>query len=178
MIELIADMSAHFAAFSLLAFGGMAAVIPTMHHYLVDTMHLMSGEQFSSYYTISQITPGPNMLFVSLFGWHVAGVWGALAVTAAVCVPPVSIAVVYSIVAARVSPAWTKIIRAGMAPIAVGLLLASAWVLALNLDAAFTHWIKAAIVSGITMGFMLTGRVHPFWLIGCGAILGALGVLS
>ncbi len=60
---------------------------PEMHRIAVDVQHWMTDKQFADVFAISQLTPGPNVLIVTLIGYAVAGVAGALAATLAMCVP-------------------------------------------------------------------------------------------
>lgn len=53
--------------------GGMIAVMPDMHRFVVDTHHWMTSEQFAEAFAMAQASPGPNFLYVSLIGWKVAG---------------------------------------------------------------------------------------------------------
>jgi chromate transporter len=39
----------------------------------------MSARQFADMFAIAQVTPGPNVILVTLIGYHVAGLAGALA---------------------------------------------------------------------------------------------------
>ena len=50
-----------------------------MHRYLVEANGWMTDAQFAALYAISQASPGPNNLFVALFGWQVAGAGGTFA---------------------------------------------------------------------------------------------------
>jgi len=76
-----------FALMSLFAVGGASAAIPEMHRIAVDVQHWMTDRQFADLYAISQLSPGPNVLIVTLIGYSVAGIAGALAATLAMCVP-------------------------------------------------------------------------------------------
>ena len=76
-----------FGLMSLFAVGGANAAIPEMHRIAVDVQHWMTDKQFADVYAISQLSPGPNVLIVTLIGYSVAGVAGALAATLAMCVP-------------------------------------------------------------------------------------------
>ena len=76
-----------FALMSLFAVGGANAAIPEMHRVAVEVQHWMSDKQFADVFAISQLSPGPNVLIVTLIGYSVAGVAGALAATLAMCVP-------------------------------------------------------------------------------------------
>jgi chromate transporter len=76
-----------FGLMSLFAVGGANAAIPEMHRVAVDVQHWMTDKQFADVFAISQMSPGPNVLIVTLIGYTVAGVAGALVATLPMCVP-------------------------------------------------------------------------------------------
>ena len=76
-----------FGLMSLFAVGGANAAIPEMHRVAVDVQHWMTDKQFADVFAISQMSPGPNVLIVTLIGYSVAGLAGALVATLAMCVP-------------------------------------------------------------------------------------------
>ena len=61
---------------SLFAVGGANSAIPEMHRVAVDVHHWMTDKQFADVFAISQLSPGPNVLIVTLIGYQVAGVCG------------------------------------------------------------------------------------------------------
>ena len=61
---------------------------------------------------------------------------------------------------------------AGMAPLTVGLLLSSGWVLT---EPVRTHP-GALLLVAVTVAWMLASRVSPMWPVALGAIAGALGL--
>ena len=77
---------------SLFAVGGANAAIPEMHRIAVEVNHWMTDRQFADIYAISQLSPGPNVLIVTLIGYAVAGFGGALVATLAMCVPTAALA--------------------------------------------------------------------------------------
>ena len=76
-----------FGLMSLFAVGGANSAIPEMHRVAVDVHHWMTDKQFADVFAISQMSPGPNVLIVTLIGYSVAGVAGALVATLAMCGP-------------------------------------------------------------------------------------------
>ncbi|HEY8477462.1 MAG TPA: chromate transporter [Chloroflexota bacterium] len=70
----------------LLSFGGLAA-LPLLEDELVRQRGVLTPEQFAMAVAVGRITPGPNGLFVLVVGYYVAGVSGALAAMAALCIP-------------------------------------------------------------------------------------------
>jgi chromate transporter len=61
----------HFASLSLLSIGGAIATVPDIHHTLVNQNHWLQENQFSASIALAQAAPGPNILFVTLLGWHI-----------------------------------------------------------------------------------------------------------
>jgi chromate transporter len=59
----------------------------------------------------------------------------------------------------------------GLAPLTIGLLLATGWVLA---QPSRGHW-GAMLLVPVTIVFMLRTARSPLWMIALGAIVGALG---
>ena len=93
-----------FALMSLFAVGGANAAIPEMHRIAVDVQHWLTDKQFADVYAISQLSPGPNVLIVTLIGYSVAGIAGALAATLAMCVPTAVLAYYVSRLLTRSQP--------------------------------------------------------------------------
>ena len=84
---ILGTLALQFVVMALLAFGGATAVVPEIHRLAVELHGWMSERQFADMYAISQTLPGPNVMLVTLIGFHVAGFWGALVATLAMCGP-------------------------------------------------------------------------------------------
>jgi len=124
-----------FGVMSLFAVGGANAAIPEMHRLAVDVQHWMTDKQFADVFAISQLSPGPNVLIVTLIGYSVAGVAGALAATLAMCGPSAVLAYYVSGLLRRSSHSrWPAIIQAALVPLSIGLMAASGLILALSAD--------------------------------------------
>jgi hypothetical protein len=72
---------------SLFAIGGANAAIPEMHRIAVEVERWMTERQFTDAFALAQVSPGPNVIIVTLIGYHVAGLAGALVATAAMTGP-------------------------------------------------------------------------------------------
>jgi len=83
----LVKLAAFFAVTSLFAVGGGNSVIPEMHRYAVDVQHWLSDRQFADSSALAQLTPEPNLIIVTLIGYHVAGIAGAVVATLAMCGP-------------------------------------------------------------------------------------------
>lgn len=166
------DLIWHFLTLSFLAIGGASSTLPDMHRFLVDTRHYMTSEQLSAMYAISQAAPGPNVLFVELFGWQSAGLGGAIVALVGICGPSCVIAGVIARVMDRAPDArWVTLIRRGLAPLTIGLMFATGWVLTRGAD----HSIGTIVLTVATVLACTFTRVHPLLLVGLGALVGGLG---
>lgn len=166
----------HFLVLSLLAVGGAITTVPDMHRYIVAEHHWISDAQFTSSIAIAQAAPGPNVLFVAVLGWNVAGPLGAFATMAGILLP----STVLSLWATR----WgaqrreTRGVRAfttGLTPLTLGLLLATGWVLAEPYLRDASHRWGAFGLIAVTVFVMLRTRLSPMWLVALGAVAGLLG---
>jgi chromate transporter len=159
---------------SLFAVGGANAAIPEMHRVAVDVHHWLTDKQFADAFAISQMSPGPNVLIVTLIGYSVAGVGGALAATLAMCVPTAVLAYYVSRLLARSSHSrWPAILQAALVPLSIGLMSASGLILALTADQT---WIGALVtVAAAVLAFAT--RLNPLWMLLVGGCLGFAGVI-
>ena len=172
--QVLIELAEQFGALSFLAIGGVNALIPEIHRRVVDVYQWMSNAEFAQAFAISQASPGPNMLIISVIGWKVYGFLGALVATLAICAPS-------SVLTFAVAHVWDRFrdaplraaIQRGLAPVTVGLVLASGYVLARAADetvAAYSVTLATALLALIT-------RVHPLLFLGVAAALGAVGVV-
>lgn len=160
-----------FLTTALFAIGGASSLIPEFHRQIVDVYQLMNDKQFASAVALSQLAPGPNMLMVSFIGWQVAGVPGLLVSTFAIVGPTSVLAFAVGRVMERVREAkWLKAVKAALAPITVGLMVASGLVTA---RAAGQDLVSIALVAGAAM-FMIFFKRNPLWVICAGGLVGFL----
>ena len=80
-------LAGYFALMSLFAIGGANSAVPEMQRVAVEVERWMTDRQFADIFAMAQITPGPNVIIVTLIGYHVAGLIGALVATLAMCGP-------------------------------------------------------------------------------------------
>lgn len=181
----------HYLALSLLSVGGAITTAPDMHRYLVDKQGWLTDPQFSASVAIAQAAPGPNVLFVALMGWNVglnaaAGIganpWlmalmGMVITMVGILLPSTTL----TYLAAR----WghqnrelraVRAFKQGMAPIVVALLIATGWILATGSGYELEHW-HLWLVTIVSALVVWRTRIHLLWLIGAGALLGAVGWL-
>lgn len=167
------DWGAVFAQFlllSLLSIGGAIGTAPEMHRFLVEQHHWMTDEQFSASVAIAQAAPGPNLLFVAVLGWGIGGLFGMGVTMAGILLPSTTL----TYLAAR----WGETRRktrgvqafvAGMAPLTVGLVLATGFIL--GKPGYANPWLLATMVA--TVAVCVRTKISPLWLIAMGGLVGA-----
>jgi len=166
------EIGLYFATLSLMAIGGANAVIPDMHRHLVDVSQWMTSAEFVSLVALAQAAPGPNVLIVSLLGWKLAGLSGALIATAAMCVPSSLLTYFFARFWQRFQHAhWRTAVQAGLGPLTIGLIIASGYVLTRGAD---HNWAGYAITA-VTVVLLLKTRMHPLWLLAAAGLAGYFG---
>ena len=185
------ELAGHFASLSLLGVGGAITTAPDMHRYLVHQNGWLSDAQFTSSIALSQAAPGPNVLFVALLGWNVglnaaggpaAGPMAWWMALLGVVVTMVAIMLPSSVLT-YTATRWAhhnrhlrgvRAFKTGMAPIVIALLIATGWLLTVAHDQPARDW-PLWLLTAITTVVVWKTRLHMLWLIGTGALLGALG---
>ena len=164
----------HFLLFGCLAIGGVSTVMPGMYHYVVDEQALVTGREFADLYAIAQAAPGPNALWVTILGLHAAGWMGAIATTLGVMIPASSFSLAASVLHARHADSSLALaFRRGLAPVALGFMLASCWLL---LNSVGHDWRGYGLALGALL-IVLRTDVNPLWLLAAGGVIGAAGLL-
>ncbi len=169
MIDPIRSLAVHMLLLSFLTVGGVNTILPELHRQAVEVEGWLTDRQFADLFAIAQAAPGPNMMVVTLIGWTVAGPLGAAVATAALIGP--TCALTYAV--ARLwhrfrNRPWRAAVQRGLLPITVGLVAASALILARSVavDAATTAIMLA------TAGISYWTRLNLLWLLIAAALLG------
>ena len=172
--DILLTLALQFVVMALLAFGGATAVVPEIHRQAVETYGWMDERQFADMFAIAQAFPGPNVMIVTLVGYHVAGVAGALVTTFAMCGPTAVLAAVLANTWDRFKDApWRQLIQTSLVPVSVGLVGASAIVLS---QVAARNWVAVAIMA-TTAAVAYWTRINPLWLIGVAGVIGLSGLI-
>ena len=167
-------LAAFFAVTSLFAVGGVNSAIPEIHRYAVDVQHWLTARQFADSFALAQLTPGPNLIIVTLIGYHVAGIAGAVVATPAMCGPTAVLAYFVGRASQRfIGAAWHGALSRGLVPVTLGLTAASATVI---VSVADSSWVAAAITLATT-GIAWFMRIHPLWAFAAAALLGLAGLV-
>jgi len=175
----------HFLMLSLLSIGGAVSTLPDMHRYLVGQQHWLNDTQFNSSIAIAQAAPGPNVLFIALMGWNVGlntgnmwvGLLGMLITMSGILLPSTTL----TFMAARWGHAnrdlhIVRSFKLGMAPIVVGLLLSTGWIMTSSHNIPSKDW-PIWLLSALCALVVWRTRLHLLWLLAFGAILGWFGLV-
>lgn len=175
----------HYLLLSLLSIGGAITTTSDMHRYLVEQHHWLTDPQFSASIALAQAAPGPNVLFVALMGWNVGmNAGGFLSALLGVFITMLGILVpstTLTFVAAR----WghenrelraVRAFKQGMAPIVIGLLFATAWILSNSSSTAGRQW-PLWLLTFVAALVVWRTRIHLLWLLAAGALLGWFGLV-
>jgi chromate transporter len=158
-----------FGMLSVLAVGGGLAVLPEMKKLTVEQYHWVTADQFVDFYSLGQMAPGPNMVMVTLIGYKVAGLVGAISVLVAFFLPASVLTFGANRLWHRLSAwPWRESIRRGLGPVTVGLMIAGV----ISIGKVAIDVGGAAVLAVVVAALVLTTRINPALLILGSAMVG------
>ena len=162
----------HFLILWFLAIGGPSTIFPDIHRYVVDVHHLLTNAEFVEIYTLAQVAPGPNAMYVTMIGWHLAGWLGVAATTIPLLIPATTLTLLVGHLNERYPNAPIGYaIRRGLTPITIGLVFASSTILMRTVN----HDWRGYLITLLTVAVVLRKSLNPLWLFAGGALAGILG---
>lgn len=173
MMETLLRLALAFGTLSILGFGGGKGIIPQMHEDAVNQFHWVTSEQFSQFYTIGKLVPGPTTIFGALVGYRAAGYIGA-AVAATALFLPSSILMMFAGAGWRRFSAstWKDVVSGGLAPVVIGLVWSSVFTVGRGAVPGVAAIAIALVVTALTLRTKLSAPL----LIALGAV-GGMGFL-
>ena len=172
------ELFLRFLTLSLLSIGGAMSTAPEMHRYLVVERGWLGEADFTTAIALAQAAPGPNVLFVPVLGFQVAGLAGAAAALLGILLPSTLLSLgVSRWGATRRETPLVRAFTAGLAPVTVGLTFAAGWLLALPFIGDPAHRLGALALIALTALVTLKTKLAPMWMIAVGAVAGALGLV-
>lgn len=179
------NLFAHYLMLSLMSLGGAISTTAEMHRFLVEQHGWLTQAQFNDAIALAQASPGPNVLFVALMGWHVGmNAGNTTAAFLGVAVTMVGIMLPSTIFTYQVAQ-WghrnrelraVRAFKQGMAPLVIAMLLSTAWILASSAGRGVADWPLWLLALASCLVVWRT-RLHLLWVLGAGALLGAFGVV-
>jgi chromate transporter len=161
------SLIAVFSILSVLGFGGGKGIIPQMHDDAVTKYGWVTNAQFTQFYTIGKLVPGPTTVFAALIGYSAAGIAGAAVAAAAMFIPA-------SLLMFGVTSWWRRLSQAqmkaavvgGLAPVIVGLV----WSSVLSIGKGVPHTFPAlAIVAAVAVLSLFSKLQAPLLILAAGA---------
>lgn len=166
-LETLAKLVIVFVPLSLAAFGGTPTVFAAIQHQAVDVNGWLTGREFIEVFAVARGAPGPGSMLITLIGWKAAGWLGALTATLALYVPASLLTLVVAKVWNRYRDRpWHSYVQKGIAPMAVGLILAGILVISRVAGAGVLTW-SVAVGTAFIMG--LRPKLNPLFLLMGGA---------
>jgi chromate transporter len=163
-----------FSLLSFLSVGGAISAVPEIHRQAVDLHRWMTAREFVDLVAIAQAAPGPNVLFVTLIGHHVAGIPGAIVATVFMCGPACGVAFVIARVFDRFrDKPWRMAVQGGLVPVSIGLVGATALIIARSAD----HDWKTFAITAATFAITYWTRISPLYALGAATAIGLAGLL-
>ena len=163
-----------FSVLSFLSVGGGISAAPEIHRQAVSIHHWMTDREFVDLVAMAQAAPGPNVMFVTLIGHHVAGIPGALVATVFMCAPACTVAFFIARLFDRFrDKPWRAAVQGGLVPVSVGLVGATALIIARSAD----HDWKTFGITVVTFALAYGTRLSPLYALGAAGVLGVAGLL-
>ncbi|WP_421998151.1 chromate transporter [Reyranella sp.] len=165
----LVDIAGVFAYLSLLTVGGGMAAFPELTTLTVDVYHWVDFSTLLHFYSLGQLSPGPNMMMVASIGAVVAGLPGAAVALIAFFLPT-------GLLTFGIGRLWTHLatwrwrpaIQAGLGAVSVGLVLAGAIIMGRG---ALTNVLYAALAIGV-FGLLLRSKINPAYPIVASGLIG------
>lgn len=156
-------------------FGGGYAMLSLIQNEVVVQNQWMTNAQFTDIVAISQMTPGPIAINSATYvGYTVAGFWGSVVATTAVCLPALTLMILITRFFLQLRDnRHVKGAIAGMKPVVVGMIGAAALLLMFpkSADGAsfIDGWSWALFAAAMVASLK---KVNPILLIVLGAMAG------
>ncbi|GGC48114.1 hypothetical protein GCM10011504_28190 [Siccirubricoccus deserti] len=152
MAERLLALLLVFAPLSLVSLGGGPSIFAEMQRQAVEVHGWITPREFVDLFAISRAAPGPGSLISALIGWQAAGFWGAVAAAIGLYGPSSCVLlVVGGWWRRRGDSPVRRVIERGLAPVAVGLILAGVLTL---LQADGAGWLEFATLGLCTLALL------------------------
>lgn len=157
---------------SFVSIGGGQTILTELHRQVVDVNHWITGSEFFELYALSRMAPGPTPTMITMIGWKISGLTAALVATAAIYLPAIAMMFALAGIWQRYRGAlWQQAVEEGLAPVGIGMFLATIVTLMLAPNIGWLGWI---VIGSTVLVLLFTRKVSPLWLIGAGSAIFAL----
>ena len=177
MIGTLLQLFVSYLKIGFFGFGGGYAMLSLIHSEVVERNAWLTNGEFSDIVAISQMTPGPIALNSATYiGYEVAGVWGSIMATVAVCLPALTLMMLITRFFLKLHDnIYVKSVVAGMKPVVVGMIMSAALLLILPHSAEGRSFIDGWSWAIFVVVLIASARkVNPILLIVCSGLAGVL----
>jgi chromate transporter len=175
MIITLIQLFISYLKIGFFGFGGGYAMLSLIHSEVVVHNGWLTNGEFSDIVAISQMTPGPIAINSATYvGYEVAGVWGSVVATIAVCFPALTIMMLLTRFFIKLHDnRYVKGVVAGMKPVVIGMIMAAALLLIFPHSDEGRSFIDgwSWVIFIITL-ILSARKVNPILLIVLSAIIG------
>lgn len=131
MMALLVQLFVSYLKIGFFGFGGGYAMLSLIHSEVVVRNGWLTSGEFSDIVAISQMTPGPIAINSATYiGYEVAGIWGSVVATTAVCLPALTIMILITRFFLRLREnRYVRGVVQGMRPVVIGMIASAALLL-------------------------------------------------
>lgn len=177
MMAVLLQLFLSYLKIGFFGFGGGYAMLSLIHSEVVVRNGWLTNGEFSDIVAISQMTPGPIAINSATYiGYEVAGFWGSVVATVAVCLPALTIMMLITRFFLRLRDnRYVQGVVMGMRPVVVGMIASAALLLIFPHSADGRSFIDGwswAIFIGVLLASVK--KVNPILLIVLSAVAGVV----
>lgn len=154
-----------------MSFGGLAAVLSSLHSAVVANHLHLTDEQFTRCYSLAVAAPGPNAIFLCLIGYQISGPAGAVLAGLAWGIPTCLALALVARTSSSQANASLKAFRKGLVPIVAGLLVTGAVAAASTYKQPVHQWVLTLVVLAV---LLVRPKWNPVWSVLGSSVVGAL----
>ena len=177
MMAVLFQLFLSYLKIGFFGFGGGYAMLSLIHSEVVVRNGWLTNGEFSDIVAISQMTPGPIAINSATYiGYEVAGIWGSVVATVAVCLPALTIMMLITRFFLRLRDnRYVQGVVMGMRPVVVGMIASAALLLIFPHSADgrsfIDGWSWAIFIATLLASVK---KVNPILLIVLSAVAGVL----
>ena len=177
MIMTLLHLFLSYLKIGFFGFGGGYAMLSLIHSEVVVHNEWLTNGEFSDIVAISQMTPGPIAINSATYiGYEVAGIWGSIVATIAVCLPALTIMMLLTRFFLKLHDnPYVKGVVSGMKPVVIGMIMAAALLLIFPHSDDGRSFIDGWSWVIFILTLILSARkVNPILLIVLSAVMGVV----
>lgn len=177
MMGTLLSLFVSYLKIGFFGFGGGYAMLSLIHSEVVVRNGWITNSEFTDIVAISQMTPGPIAINSATYiGYEVAGIFGSVVATTAVCLPALTLMMLITHFFLRLQHnRYVRGVVMGMRPVVVGMIASAALLLILPHDTEGRSFVDGWSWAIFALTLLLSARkVNPIMLILLSGIAGVL----